>query len=177
MSARDLLTELAEAGVAVTSDGDRLVIRPASNLTDPMRAALRDCKPELLALLAGPNSKTSATITLAQQRPYRLSRAQGDAAHAEPWDDATIARFQARAAGIERRGFGAQDAEDLAEQLHLRDCHADYRHLCLECEHLAGSVTTGWRCGNHRAADTDRELQADLVTVAQVCAGFKASTP
>ena len=139
---------------------------PASKLSDPMRAALRDAKPELLALLA-------ATTTPAQERPYRLTQAQGDAAHAEPWDDATIARFQARAVGIARRGFGAQDAEDLAEQLHLRDVHADYRHLCLECKHLAGAVSAGWRCGNHKAAGLNAaQVAADLVVMQQYCQGF-----
>jgi len=51
MGARDLLNDLAEAGLTVESDGDRLVIRPASLLTDDLRAQVRDAKPELLALL------------------------------------------------------------------------------------------------------------------------------
>ena len=53
MGARNLLADLTAAGLSVTAEGDRLVIRPASKLTDPMRAALRDAKPELIALLAG----------------------------------------------------------------------------------------------------------------------------
>ena len=52
MGARDLLDDLASAGLSVTAAGDRLFIRPASKLTDPMRAALREAKPELLALLS-----------------------------------------------------------------------------------------------------------------------------
>ncbi len=51
MGARDLLNDLAEAGLTVESDGDRLVIRPASLLTDDLRAQVRDAKAELLALL------------------------------------------------------------------------------------------------------------------------------
>ena len=169
MGARDLLTYLAGAGLSVTADGDRLVIRPASRLTDPMRAALRDAKPELLALLAG-------IARTPEQRPYMLTKAQGDVAHAEPWDEAAIGRFLARVTHIQPRGFAEQDAEDLAEQLHLRDVQADYRHTCLECAHLSGSVSTDWRCGNHRTADLGRDLTAGLVTMAQVCAGFKGST-
>lgn len=49
MGARDLLAELACLGVTVTADGDRLLIRPASKLTDELRAALRAHKAELLA--------------------------------------------------------------------------------------------------------------------------------
>ena len=39
MGARDLLAELAGAGLSVRAEGERLVIRPASKLTDGMRAA------------------------------------------------------------------------------------------------------------------------------------------
>ena len=107
----------------------------------------------------------------AQERPNRLTPEQGDVAHAEPWDDAAIAPFQASAAAIQRRGFTQEDAGILAEQLRLRDLHADYRHLCLECSHLGGRVGA-WRCGNHKAADVGRELPFSLVTMFQRCAGF-----
>ena len=55
MGARDLLAELAEAGLSLATEGDRLVIWPASKLTDPMRNALSEAKPELLALLSVPS--------------------------------------------------------------------------------------------------------------------------
>lgn len=51
MGARDLLADLAGLGVTVTAHGDRLVIRPASRLTDGHRAELREAKAELLAIL------------------------------------------------------------------------------------------------------------------------------
>ncbi len=51
MGARDLLNDLTEAGLTVECDGDSLVIRPASRLTDDLRALVRDAKPELLVLL------------------------------------------------------------------------------------------------------------------------------
>ena len=41
MGARELLSELAGAGFELETDGDRLVIRPASRLTDDLRAAVR----------------------------------------------------------------------------------------------------------------------------------------
>ena len=52
MGARDLLSSLAGAGLSVTVEAGRLVIRPASKLTDDMREALRAAKPQLLALPA-----------------------------------------------------------------------------------------------------------------------------
>lgn len=108
---------------------------------------------------------TSATAT----RPYKLTAAQGDAAHAEPWDDGAITRFKARAADIQRRGFGEQDADDLAELLHLRDASGDHRHLCVECKHLAGTLTTGLRC---RAG---HPVGQDLATLLQRCVSFRTA--
>jgi len=157
MGARELLHNLADAGLSVTADGDRLVIRPASKLTDDMRTALRQAKPELLALLAHPN------------RPHKLTPAEADAAHAELWDDAACARFVARVALFLRRGLNATDADDLAERLHLRDVMADDRVICAECTHYRPG-----RCGNHRqaglqSADVGRELAVRL----QRCPAFE----
>jgi hypothetical protein len=96
-----------------------------------------------------------------RSRPYRLTKAGGDAAHARPWDDDAIGRFLDRVASFRRRGFGEQDAEDLAERAHLLDLDADDRRLCLLCRHLAGSTSTGWRCKNPRAAGLARDLPTD----------------
>ncbi len=94
---------------------------------------------------------------LATLRAYRLSAAEADEAHAEPWDDAAIARFVARVALLMRRGYSVGDADDLAERLHL-----------------AGRPGA-WRCGNHRAAGIGRELPAALVTRPQRCPGFEGA--
>jgi len=166
MGAADLLLhELGEAGIRVLADGDHLIVTPASALTDGVRQRIRASKTELLARLSA-----------APHRSYKLSQADADAAHAEPWSDAAIARFVARVAGIRRRGFSEPDAEDLAERMHLLDVQAEGRVICLGCTHLAGSTTTGWRCGNHRQAGMPRELAADLVTLAQRCHGFREAT-
>jgi hypothetical protein len=110
------------------------------------------------------------------RRAYALSRAERDAAHAVPWDEAAIARFLARVAAIRRRGFNADDGEDLAEQLHLLDVQAEGRSLCLNCSHLAGTTATGWRCRNHQRAEMPRELAADFVArVPQRCPGYRAA--
>lgn len=72
----------------------------------------------------------------AAERPYRLSKSDGDAAHAEQWDDAACARFVARVGLFIRRRVNATDADDLAERLHLRDVQGDDRGMCLECSRL-----------------------------------------
>ena len=155
MGARELLSDLAAEGMSVAADGDTLVIRPASKLTDTMRAALREAKPALLVLL-------SASATEPHERHYRLSAAEADRCHAEPWDDATIARFVARVGLLMRRGFDATDADGLAERLHLRDVQGDDRACCAECRHYRPG-----RCGNPMAAgllspDVGRDLAVML---------------
>lgn len=52
MGALDLLADLIGAGFTASAEGGRVVIRPASLLTDDLRAAVVAAKPELLALLA-----------------------------------------------------------------------------------------------------------------------------
>jgi hypothetical protein len=71
----------------------------------------------------------------APENAFRLSRAEADRCHAEPWDDATCARFVARVTLFLRRGIGASDADDLAEALAARDRDHDDRRLCAECRH------------------------------------------
>ena len=166
MGARNLLHHLRGAGFRLAIAGDKLLVAPASRLTDADGASIAVHKVEILALLAIPVS-TPARIG---DRPYRLARAEGDAAHAEPWEDAAIARFEARAGSIERLSLAQLDAEDLAERLHLRDVQADHRHLCLECSHYRPG-----RCGNHRAAAlVAAEVGRDLATMFQDCPGFKS---
>lgn len=113
---------------------------------------------------------------LATLRAYRLSAAEADEAHAEPWDDAAIARFVARVALFMRRGIGAGDADDLAERLHRRDVQGDDRRLCIECAHLAGRPGA-WRCTNARAAGVGSELPRGLATRLQRCGGFQEPPP
>ena len=167
MGARDLLEDLAGAGLSVTAEGDRLVIRPASKLTDPMRSALRACKPELIALLAGRAMAPAPPCN----RPYRLAPADADRCHAGGWDDAETARFVARVALFMRRGINATDADDLAERLTLRDRDADERVICVECSHYRPG-----RCGNHRSAlMTTADIGRDLAVMLQRCPGFEAA--
>lgn len=156
MGARDLLADLTGAGLSVTANGDRLVIRPASKLSDPMRAALRESKPELLKLLRG-------------DRPYLLDREAANDCHAGGWEDAEIRRFQARTTILQRRGIVEQDAEDLAERLTLRDRESDDRRLCFECRHYRNG-----RCGDHtRAGIGSADVGRTLAGMLQRCPGFQ----
>lgn len=42
------LQTLIDAGLTLRSDGERLIVTPASALTEPLRGLIRDRKPELL---------------------------------------------------------------------------------------------------------------------------------
>ena len=149
--ARNVLADLADAGLRVTADGDRLVIRPASKLTDRMRAALRASKAELLALLRGADPVAD---------PLDLS--------AVAWTEADIARFLDRRARLLRWGWAEQDAENLAERLGKGDRDNDDRVSCIDCEHYRPG-----RCGNHgRAGLHDTHVGRDLASLPQRCLGF-----
>ena len=148
MGTRDLLEDLAGAGLSVTAEGDRLVIRPASKLTDSLRAALRDAKPELLVLL--------------RPEPFDLA--------AVAWTDADIAAYLGRRARLVRWGWTEANAERLAERLARRDREQDDRVSCTDCRHYRPG-----RCGNHRQAGLHgSEVGRDLATLLQRCPGFEA---
>lgn len=162
MGARDVLNALADAGLSVQADGDRLVIRPASRLTDALRANVRSAKPGLLALLTAGSPPAG---------PYRLTPAAADLAHAQPWSEADCQRFTVRVVHLVRRGFDASDADDLAEALHLRDVQGDELRLCAECAHLRGNPGP-WRCGQPHVSGMGHALAAQVVTLPQRCPGF-----
>jgi len=143
MGARALLSELAGAGVSVTADGESLLIRPASKLTDTMRAALREAKPDLLKLLR------------------ELS--------AMAWTDADIARFETRRARLLRWGWAEPDAEALAERLVIRDRERDDRVSCTDCQHYRPNHCGNHR----RAGLSTSEIARDLAALMQRCPGFK----
>lgn len=134
MGARDLLADLGGAGFTVSAEGGRLVIRPASKLTDDARAAVRESRPVLLALLAGEGART----------------------------DGEAARFLDRRARLLRWGWAADDAEKLAERLARRDREADSRVICPECRHYRpGRCGNHWRAGL-QGAEVGRDLAALL---------------
>jgi len=121
MGAPDLLKHLRSIGLTVTLTGDKIIVAPKEKLTDPLRAAIRAHRVELMARLTGAG------------RPYALSLAEADRCHTPCWDDSEIAAYTARVLLFVRRGVDALDADDLAERLVLRGRELDDRRLCLEC--------------------------------------------
>lgn len=161
MGARDLLDDLHSAGVTVTADGDRLVIRPASKLTDDMRAALRAAKAELLAELGARQAPSAAPL-----RRFRLVPANADRCHSPAWDDTEIATFVARHTRLLALGFSDGDADDLAERLVLRDRDGDTRRLCVECCNFRGGL-----CRQPKLAGVSAEV-GQMAFVSQRCSAF-----
>lgn len=153
MGARELLANLACAGLSVAVEGARLVIRPACRLTDDLRAAVRSSKPELLALLA--NTPGNASAAIAQVSPT--------------WSDADIAYFNSMRERLMYWRWSEVDAEAMAERLVIRDHQGDDRATCLECRHHRLG-----RCGNHhRAGLQGREVGHELSVMLQRCPGFR----
>lgn len=149
MGARDLLDALSDAGLSVAAEGDQLVIRPGSKLTDDLRAALREAKSELLALLRGaPDS--------GQTRPTAPGHTVADAARS---------RYVGR---LLRLHWPRADAEAFAGRLVERDNSGDDRASCLECRYYRPGA-----CENHRRAGLDaRAIGSDFAGLLQRCSGF-----
>ena len=62
MGAPALLQQLRNSGFDLDVAGDRLLVTPASRLTDADRADIRNFKVELLAMLTGQPPLTSDTV-------------------------------------------------------------------------------------------------------------------
>lgn len=185
MDASDLLRGLRASGFAVTLTDAGIRVSPSSGLTAEHRHAIQVSRPELVDLLdaearevAGSRGDDPPPATDAEGAagPYSLSLAEGHRAHASPWGDAAIARFQARTRRFVRLGFSAGDADDLAERFALRDADpSDDRRACLECRALSG-YGSSLRCGRAVPAGLygRGELGPDLATQLQRCPAFAA---
>jgi len=155
LTKRQTCTEPVAAGLAETF---------GIRWPEPTHAA--DCAAFTTSMLA---QAVAQAIDQGPDRPYKPTQAQGDAAHAISLDDAAIGRYQSRVLLIQRRGFSEQNAEDLAERLHLRDVQGDDRVLCVECSHHRLG-----RCNNHgNAGLTTSEVGRDFTVLMQRCAGFR----
>ena len=106
MGAPDLLQHLFAAGFRIDADGDKLTIKPASELTDEQRQQVRAHKTELLALLA--------------TDPDRWCWP-----HSEAMNSGEIATFTERVDQSIRRGMTEAQAEALADDMVQRDRHPD----------------------------------------------------
>lgn len=166
MGARAVLDDLRGAGLSVKLVDDRLIVGPRDKLTDPMREAIRVHRDELVHAL-----KPGATPpNIGPARIYRLTRQQAHEAHAEPWNDAAITTFGMRRDAFRRRGYGPDDADDLAEKLTRRDADGDDRRMCVECSHL-GDHGRCLAAAAGRIPGSDRRMEPDSV-ILQRCPAF-----
>lgn len=188
MGAFDILHHLRERGLTVEpGEPGRLIVRPASKLTDDLRERIRAHKAELIDLLAankaaaparpGTPSATPCAIATGQrareQRPPRddvpwLTPEQVRAVIG--WDDADIAQAGRYMRQAGRHGFDLDLAERITDHLMLRDRQLDDRRMCIECSHLDHAG----RCGTARAGrlvGAGRDLQP-VKAVLMRCPGF-----
>lgn len=142
------------------------VANPANPANDPVGSP---CVSQLAKL---------ANIPEGAARPYALTLADGDRAHANPWGDREVTAFQERTWKLQRLGFPEQDAEDLAERLALRDVDGLDMRACVECRNLSGR-RGGFRCGQPAVAGLigDRAVGTDLAVMLQRCPGFAEVMP
>lgn len=167
------LQTLIDAGLTLRSDGERLIVTPASALTEPLRELIRERKPELLEgirradVLTAEAERFSHACALPGHQST-TERTQRDAdrwcwPHSEAMNTAELAALAARRDRLMRWGWSADDAEALADRLTLnaRDTHDD-RRSCADCRH--GRL--------HRCPD-GAPLPADLL---HRCGGFGEHT-
>ncbi|MFC5610193.1 TubC N-terminal docking domain-related protein [Variovorax soli] len=67
MQPADLFRMLHDAGVTVRADDGKLLVRPAELLTDELRTAIRDYKPDLLAFVAKAHRTTTELLAAAMK--------------------------------------------------------------------------------------------------------------
>jgi hypothetical protein len=130
MGVADLLIRWHNAGFRLDIAGDKLLVAPASELTDELREELRRAKPELMALL--------------RQSPG--------------WTDADISRFTKRRDRLLRWGWAEPDAEKLAERLVQRDREQDDRVSCTDCGHYRPGRCGNHRQAGLGTVDVGRDL-------------------
>lgn len=174
MGARELLAELAQIGVHITADGGNLLIRPASRLSDSLRAELRAAKPALLALLEfSPESPQTAEGRKPQPGATHPAPSAEQPQEAAPAIPAGATRT-ARRLRLMRWGWPEAEAERLAARLERRDSEQDDRRFCFECLNLSGHQASGWRCSSSKRASVSSVLPPALVQMPQRCPSFSS---
>jgi hypothetical protein len=97
--------------------------------------------------------------------------------HTEAMNTGEIDAFMARVLLFTKRGVDNSEAEQMADDLVLRDREEDDRRLCLECLHL--QQTAGlWLCSRWRLAGLSvAGVPGEVVKLLQRCNAFKKMTP
>jgi TubC N-terminal docking domain len=153
MGAPALLQDLRRRGVtvAVKPGGEKLLVSPPGVLTDADRDQIRAHRAELIDLLQQP-PEVLALVGMTTADAGRLSDYFGLA---------------------QRHGFGADDAEQIAAQLRLRDRTGLDMAMCIECRRLEGRRCGAARVGLMNSASHQFEpIRAELVR----CTHFTANT-
>jgi hypothetical protein len=177
MGAFDILHHLRERGLTVEpGEPGRVIVRPASKLTDDLREQIRAHKAEIIDRLAADRAAAPAHQAREQRQPHddlpRLTPEQVRALIG--WDDAEIAQAGRYMRQADRHGFDLDLAERITDHLMLRDRQRDDRRMCLECSHLDRSG----RCSAARAGrlpGAGRDLQPVKVALMR-CPGFQTNT-
>jgi hypothetical protein len=97
------LDDLAEMGIEVRADGDRLVLRPQERVTEELIAKVKGCKPALL-LEARIRAMGAWWGYTAEELGHALRLAAADP---EPWRDLVADDERWRAANADRRPTSA----------------------------------------------------------------------
>lgn len=164
MGAPDLLQYLRAAGLAVTANGDSLIVTPRERLTDNMRCAIRKNKAALLAaLMPAPSSRPAPVILAFSREP------EHEADHGEPWTGQELNPQDLNHARLIAMGLDDPKASNLADWMTQRQETGDDRIACFECKHFR---PTSKRCSNHVKAQMPHELGIYLATMPQRCLAF-----
>lgn len=170
MGARDLLDDLAGLGISVRADGDGLIVSPRELLTDELRAALKEFKPDLLAMLTKPPSPEPGHE--AQPEPAESSQGVADDGEMEPDPIDALPSSLQPAARVAVRLLLAdpERAGRVVEWLGIRSADGDERRLCVECHHFG---ERGKVCRHPQivAIQAPRDL-GGLALTPQNCPGF-----
>lgn len=90
----------------------------------------------------------------------------------EPASAEELKRMAARVERGERLGLSQQEADTLADRLHLRDRDRDDRHSCLECDAIR-ATPAGWVCRRWRELGSGADaLPRQFVVGLHRCPGF-----
>ncbi len=178
MGARDLLAELAGAGVTVRLDGERLIASPREMLTDDLRASLKAHKAALIVELQGgaadPACAPLADIGLQPDgRPEPPESWPDD--EASPEDAEPPRERSAVWRKLIALGLDEDQADRLTAWIWIRDIEGDEHRLCIECRHFG---QRGKICRHPHLIEIQapREL-GPLATTPQRCMGFAQEVP
>jgi len=142
-AASDLFHELTAHGLIIALEGDNLMVSPRERLTDPLRARIREAKPDLLRLLAGditmdPDPEPAPVATF---RAWLIRHPDGQLFSHTFTPPATLPEVRAwypGALGIEPQEDDTPEGEEPAPEP-PQPGPPDDRITCRQCGHLTGA--------------------------------------